>query len=140
MTDFTTLLLNIGLAVVVLGFIFGLFILMKKHKEYKPVITTVASAIPTALDVLQSIVTKGDKKAPVNHTFEVLKEIAKTSATSVEQIASKEDMSSEDKMKLATENFHAIANSSGLKTSGLDEKAVQALIENVVYHLDSKTK
>jgi hypothetical protein len=132
--DLITLLLSVVVALFVLGGIFGLAYL-KKHNKLTPVVGQIADAIPTVLELAQNIVTKGDAKNPANKTFEVLQGIAEAAAKSVEQVSKTETLESAQKLALAKENFESVAKGVGIDPSELDEKVVEALIENVVYHL-----
>jgi esterase/lipase len=132
-----TLLLSVLIAVISLGGVFGLIYASKKNSKLLPVLSQVTDVLPTLLGVAQSLVTKGDKNDPTNKTFEVLKGIAEASASSVEQLYKKEShLTSEEKMQLAKENFTKIAETVGVNPSELDDKVVETLIENVVFHLD----
>jgi esterase/lipase len=133
----TTLLLSVLIAVISLGGVFGLIYASKKNKKLLPVLSQITDVLPMLIGVAQSVVTKGDKADPSNKTFEVLKQIAEASASSVEQVYKKEShLTSEEKMQLAKENFSRIAETVGVNPSELDDKVVETLIENVVFHLD----
>ncbi|AMS01331.1 hypothetical protein AR9_g247 [Bacillus phage AR9] len=126
------------LAVVVLAGGFGVSVFLKRHKELAPVLQEVTNALPTVLGVLKAIVTKGVSQHPAAHAFDVLQKVAEVAAKGVEQVSQGTELQSEEKLKLAKENFHAIAEGVGLKPSELDEKAVETLIENVVFHFNKK--
>jgi enamine deaminase RidA (YjgF/YER057c/UK114 family) len=131
----TTLLFSVLIAVGSIGGVFGL-IALRKNKKLAPVVEQVANVLPTVLGVAQTIITKGDAKDPANKTFDVLRQVAETAAKSVEQVAKKEShLTSEEKMTLAKENFTELAKVAGIEPSELDEKVVETLIENVVFHL-----
>jgi len=138
-TELTAIIVSVVLAVVALVIIFKGHSFLKAHKNLKPVIEQVAGLLPTIVGITESVVTKGDEKAKAHKTFEVLKQIADASAKSVEQLYQKEShLTSEEKMKLAKDNFEMLAKASGIKPSELDEKVVETLIETTVFHINNK--
>ena len=143
--EIITLLLSLLIGILAVGAIYGLILLGKRNKELAPILGQVADVLPTVIKVVQTIVTKGNKANPANQVFDVLTRIAESSAMAVEQVYQKSltddtihTMTSAEKLALAQEYFDKLAEATGINPSEIDEKAVTALIETIVFTLDKK--
>jgi hypothetical protein len=136
MNDLTTTFVSVGIAALVLGAIYALVHFSNK-KTVLPAVKQIADALPTVFNLVQSLALKGDTESSAFKTLEVLKGIAQSVVSSVEQVSINQgDMSSEAKLNLAKEQFWAICKTVGVNPSELDEDVIVALIENAVYQLD----
>jgi Bacteriophage holin of superfamily 6 (Holin_LLH) len=136
MNDVTTTILSVVIAALVLGAIY-LLVHFSNKKTVLPAVKQIADALPTVFNLIQSLALKGDSESAAFKTLEVLKGIAQSVVSSVEQVSINQgDLSSEEKLNLAKEQFWAICKTVGVDPSELDENVVISLIENAVFQLD----
>lgn len=129
-----SVLICVLIAVIALAVVYGLNTLGKSNSEALKSVAQVTAVLPTLLEVGQVMSKQTD-----NATFDILKDIAKASSQTVEQIyKSNGTMTSAEKLDLAKDYFDKIASAS--KVGEVDAKVVEALIETAVFTLDKKGK